>query len=192
MSLQSHRDVPWIGLCSFFRLQNLWPLALFKDLQMISIKSFRNFGSVYYCLPSLQNQCVPKSSILVSAKYTVIRLELLFTLNSVTTSTTTVIAIFASIYLCTKWFFALSNILQVRLLSSTSDVAGCDDILKTYLLACELKNTKLSILGLVGMEKLIAHDAVLPSALPSILATLKEVSTEAFLLFTRSGLSLFL
>jgi hypothetical protein len=67
--------------------------------------------------------------------------------------------------------------LQVRLLSSTSDVAGCDHILKTYLLACELKNTKLSILGLVGMEKLIAHDAVLPSALPSILATLKELKT---------------
>ncbi|KAH9539183.1 hypothetical protein CY35_15G044800 [Sphagnum magellanicum] len=66
---------------------------------------------------------------------------------------------------------------KVRLLSSTSDVAGCDDILKTYLLACELKNTKLSILGLVGMEKLIAHDAVLPSALPSVLATLKELKT---------------
>ncbi len=79
--------------------------------------------------------------------------------------------------------------MQVWLLSNTRDVAGCDDILKTYLLACELKNTKLSILGLVGMEKLIAHDAVLPSALPSILATLKEVSTEAFLLFTRSGLT---
>ncbi|KAH9544701.1 hypothetical protein CY35_12G009100 [Sphagnum magellanicum] len=61
-----------------------------------------------------------------------------------------------------------------KLLSSTSDVAGCDDILKTHLLACELKNTKLSISGLVGMEKLIAHDAVLPSALPSVLATLKE------------------
>ncbi|KAH9564344.1 hypothetical protein CY35_04G020700 [Sphagnum magellanicum] len=66
---------------------------------------------------------------------------------------------------------------KVRLLSSTSDVAGCDDILKTYLLACEFKNTKLSILGLVGMEKLIAHDAVLPSALPSVLATLKELKT---------------
>ncbi|KAH9544698.1 hypothetical protein CY35_12G009100 [Sphagnum magellanicum] len=63
---------------------------------------------------------------------------------------------------------------KVQLLSSTSDVAGCDDILKTHLLACELKNTKLSISGLVGMEKLIAHDAVLPSALPSVLATLKE------------------
>jgi len=67
-------------------------------------------------------------------------------------------------------------VFKVRLLSSTRDVAGCDDILKTYLLACELKNTKLSILGLVGMEKLIAHDVVLPSALPSILATLKEHS----------------
>ncbi|KAH9544704.1 hypothetical protein CY35_12G009100 [Sphagnum magellanicum] len=64
-----------------------------------------------------------------------------------------------------------------KLLSSTSDVAGCDDILKTHLLACELKNTKLSISGLVGMEKLIAHDAVLPSALPSVLATLKELKT---------------
>ncbi|CAK9223470.1 unnamed protein product [Sphagnum troendelagicum] len=40
-----------------------------------------------------------------------------------------------------------------------------------------------------AMFKLIAHDVVLPSALPSILATLKEVSTEAFLLFTRSGLT---
>ncbi|KAH9544699.1 hypothetical protein CY35_12G009100 [Sphagnum magellanicum] len=66
---------------------------------------------------------------------------------------------------------------KVQLLSSTSDVAGCDDILKTHLLACELKNTKLSISGLVGMEKLIAHDAVLPSALPSVLATLKELKT---------------
>ncbi len=76
----------------------------------------------------------------------------------------------------------------MQLLSSTSDVARCDDILKTYLLACELKNTKLSILGLVDVEKLIAHDVVLPSALPSILATLKQVSSETFLLFTRSGL----
>jgi hypothetical protein len=40
-----------------------------------------------------------------------------------------------------------------------SDVARCDDILKTYLLACELKNKKLSVLGLMSMEKLIAHDA---------------------------------
>ncbi len=45
------------------------------------------------------------------------------------------------------------------MLASISDVIGCDDILKTYLLACELKNTKLSVLGFLGMEKLIAHDA---------------------------------
>jgi hypothetical protein len=43
ISLQSHRDVPWIGLCSFFMLQKMWPLALLQDLQMISIKSFKNF-----------------------------------------------------------------------------------------------------------------------------------------------------
>ncbi len=98
-------DVPWIDLCSFFRLQNLWPLALFKYLQMISIKSFRNFGSVYYCLPSLKNQCVPKSSTSVSGKNTAIRLGLLITLNSLTMSTTTVITTFASIYLCTSDFW---------------------------------------------------------------------------------------
>jgi hypothetical protein len=40
-----------------------------------------------------------------------------------------------------------------------SDVARCDDILKTYLLVCELKNTKVSVLHLLGMEKLITHDA---------------------------------
>ncbi len=45
------------------------------------------------------------------------------------------------------------------LLANTNDVNKCDDILKTYLLACELKNTKLSVLGLMGMENLIAHDA---------------------------------
>lgn len=77
--------------------------------------------------------------------------------------------------------------LQVRLVSSTAQVAGSDDILKTFLLACESKNTKLSVMGLVGMEKLIAHDAVAPSALPSILATLKEVS----ILYQNRGSSAF-
>jgi len=38
------------------------------------------------------------------------------------------------------------------LLASMNDVARCDDILKTYIIACELKNTKLSVLGLLGME----------------------------------------
>jgi len=45
------------------------------------------------------------------------------------------------------------------LLTNMSDVTRCDDILKTYILACELKNTKLNVLGLLGMEKLITHDA---------------------------------
>jgi hypothetical protein len=40
-----------------------------------------------------------------------------------------------------------------------SDVARCDDISKTYLLVCELKNTKVNVLGLPSMEKLITHDA---------------------------------
>jgi len=99
--LQSHRDVPWIGLCSFFMLQGLRPLILFKDLQMISIKSFKISGYVYFCLPSLQNQCVPKNLILVFGKNNVIILKFLFTLNSSTMFTTTMIATFASIYLGT-------------------------------------------------------------------------------------------
>jgi hypothetical protein len=39
------------------------------------------------------------------------------------------------------------------LLVSMNDVARCDDTLKTYILACELKNTKLNVLGFLGMEK---------------------------------------
>jgi hypothetical protein len=62
------------------------------------------------------------------------------------------------------------------LVSSTSQIAGNDDILRTFILACDSKNTKLSIMGLAGIDKLIAHDAVSLSALPSILTTLKEVS----------------
>jgi hypothetical protein len=103
--LQSHKDVLWIGLCSFFKLQELCSLALFKNLQIISIKSFKNFGSMYYCLPSLQNQCVPKSSILVYGKNIIIILEFFFTLNSFTMSTTTMIPIFTSICLGTCDFF---------------------------------------------------------------------------------------
>jgi len=65
---------------------------------------------------------------------------------------------------------------QVRLASNASQLAGSDEVLKTFLLACESRNNKLSIMGLAGVDKLIAHDAVAPSVLPSILATLKEVS----------------
>jgi hypothetical protein len=121
--LQSHKNIIWIGLCSFFKLQKLWPLALFKDLQMISINSFKNFGSMYYCLPSLQNQCVPKSLIFIYEKNIVIRLEFFFTLNSFKMSTTTMIPTFVSIYLGTCDFFHWvifyrcgSYLLQVMLL----------------------------------------------------------------------------
>jgi hypothetical protein len=90
----------------------VWPLALFKDLQMISIKSFKNFRYVYCCVPSLQNQCVPKSLTLVSGKNNVIIiLEFIFALKSFTMSTTTMITTFVSIYLCTSDFFSLNQFL---------------------------------------------------------------------------------
>lgn len=73
---------------------------------------------------------------------------------------------------------------QVRLASNASQLAGSDDVLKTFLLACESKNNKLSIMGLAGVDKLIAHDAVAPSVLPSILATLKEVRLHLVYLLT--------
>jgi branched-subunit amino acid permease len=102
--LQSHRNVPWICLHSFFMLQELWHLTLFKDLQMISIKSFKKFRYVHCCLPSLQIQCLLKSLTLVFGKNNVIILKFLFTLNSFTTSITTVIATFVSIYVGTSDF----------------------------------------------------------------------------------------
>ncbi|KAG0558241.1 hypothetical protein KC19_10G013800 [Ceratodon purpureus] len=68
------------------------------------------------------------------------------------------------------------SIFKVRLASNASQLAGTDDVMKTFLLACESRNNKLSIMGLAGVDKLIAHDAVAPSVLPSILAALKERS----------------
>lgn len=65
--------------------------------------------------------------------------------------------------------------MQVRVSSNASQLAWSDDVLKTFLLACESRNNKLSVMGLAGVDKLIAHDVVGPSVLPSILATLKDV-----------------
>lgn len=42
-------------------------------------------------------------------------------------------------------------------------------------MACEVKTAKLSVIGLSCLQKLISHDAVAPSALKAILATLKDV-----------------
>lgn len=45
-------------------------------------------------------------------------------------------------------------------------------------MACEVKTVKLSVIGLSCLQKLISHDAVAPSALKEILATLKDVSSD--------------
>eukprot|EP00897_Mesotaenium_endlicherianum_P003848 jgi/Mesen1/3491/ME000197S02510 len=67
-------------------------------------------------------------------------------------------------------------ILKLRTLSDPASIAKSDDVLKIFLLACETKQVKLSTLGLSCLQKLIAHDAVAPTALPQILTTLKEHS----------------
>lgn len=71
--------------------------------------------------------------------------------------------------------------LQLRSLSSPSEIALNDDILRIFLMACEVKSVKLSVIGLSCLQKLISHDAVAPSALKEILATLKDVSFSSFI-----------
>ncbi|KAK9291973.1 hypothetical protein L1049_019925 [Liquidambar formosana] len=65
-------------------------------------------------------------------------------------------------------------ILKLRSLSSPSEIADNEDILRIFLMACEVKTVKLSVIGLSCLQKLISHDAVAPSALKEILATLKD------------------
>lgn len=65
-------------------------------------------------------------------------------------------------------------ILKLRLLSDPSEIIQNDDILRIFLLACEVKSVKLSVIGLSCLQKLISHDAVAPTALREILITLKE------------------
>ncbi|XP_057539687.1 uncharacterized protein LOC130817800 isoform X2 [Amaranthus tricolor] len=65
-------------------------------------------------------------------------------------------------------------ILKLRSLSSPSEIAQNEDILRIFLMACEVKTVKLSVIGLSCLQKLISHDAVAPSALKEILFTLKE------------------
>lgn len=74
--------------------------------------------------------------------------------------------------------------LQLRSLSSSSEIAQHDDILRIFLMACEVKTVKLSVIGLSCLQKLIAHDAVAPSALNEILATLIDVSAIVSCFFT--------
>ncbi|KAL6961723.1 hypothetical protein U1Q18_030379 [Sarracenia purpurea var. burkii] len=73
-------------------------------------------------------------------------------------------------------------ILKLRSLSSPSEIAHNEDILRIFLMACEVKNVKLSVIGLSCLQKLISHDAVAPSALKEILATLKDVCSNVYML----------
>ncbi|XP_019187110.1 PREDICTED: protein MON2 homolog isoform X3 [Ipomoea nil] len=70
-------------------------------------------------------------------------------------------------------------ILKLRSLSSPSEIAHSEDILNIFLMACEVRTVKLSVIGLSCLQKLISHDAVAPSALKEILNTLKDHSEMA-------------
>ncbi|KAL0738731.1 hypothetical protein Bca4012_014941 [Brassica carinata] len=70
-------------------------------------------------------------------------------------------------------------ILKLRSSSSASDLSSNDDILRIFLMACGVRNTKLSVIGLACLQKLISHDAVEPSSLKEILTTLKDHSEMA-------------
>lgn len=70
-------------------------------------------------------------------------------------------------------------ILKLRSTSNPSEIAQNDDVLQVFLLACDVKVVKLSVIGLSCMQKLIAHDAVAPSSLKEILSTLKDHSEMA-------------
>ncbi|XP_042398524.1 protein MON2 homolog [Zingiber officinale] len=65
-------------------------------------------------------------------------------------------------------------ILKLRSLSCPTEIAHNEDILHIFLMACDVKSTKLSVIGLSCLQKLIAHNAVAPSAVKDILSTLKE------------------
>ncbi|KAK7277858.1 hypothetical protein RJT34_22877 [Clitoria ternatea] len=84
-------------------------------------------------------------------------------------------------------------ILKLRSLSSPSEIAHNEDILRIFLMACEVRTVKLSIIGLSCLQKLISHDAVSPSALREILSTLKdhaEMSDEGVQLKTLQTISI--
>ncbi|XP_031260059.1 protein MON2 homolog [Pistacia vera] len=65
-------------------------------------------------------------------------------------------------------------ILKLRSVSSPSELAQNEDILRIFLMACEVRTVKLSVIGLSCIQKLISHDAVSQSALKEIFSTLKN------------------
>lgn len=70
-------------------------------------------------------------------------------------------------------------ILKLRSLSSPSEIAHNEDIVRIFLMACDARSVKLSVIGLSCLQKLISHDAVASSALKDILSTLKDHSEMA-------------
>lgn len=70
--------------------------------------------------------------------------------------------------------------LQLRTLSSPSEISHNEDIVRIFLMACEVKTVKLSVIGLSCLQKLISHDAVAPSLVNEILPILKDVSLFVF------------
>jgi hypothetical protein len=65
--------------------------------------------------------------------------------------------------------------LQLRATPDAAAIAQSDEVIKTFLLACETKNVKLCAIGLSCLQKLTAHDAVPATSLPQILTTLEQV-----------------
>ncbi|XP_020274026.1 protein MON2 homolog isoform X2 [Asparagus officinalis] len=65
-------------------------------------------------------------------------------------------------------------ILKLRSLSTPSEIAHNEDVVRIFLMACDVKSIKLSVIGLSCLQKLISHDAVAQSALKEILFTLKD------------------
>lgn len=71
--------------------------------------------------------------------------------------------------------------MQLRSLSSADAMSKEDDILAIFVMACDTRQTKLAVLGLQCIQKLVAHNAVGPSSLRPILRILKEASHLAIL-----------
>ena len=64
--------------------------------------------------------------------------------------------------------------LQLRFSSGPKEIAQ-NDIVRIFLMACEVKSVKLSVIGLSCIQKLLSNDAVMASSLGDIISTLKDV-----------------
>ncbi|CAA6667168.1 unnamed protein product [Spirodela intermedia] len=77
-------------------------------------------------------------------------------------------------------------ILKLRSSSSPNEIAQ-NDIVRIFLMACDVKSVKLSVIGLSCIQKLLSNDAVITSSLKDIISTLKdhaEIADEAVQLKT--------